>query len=232
SSPRELLNAIHDFLGVGEPAQFDKVCLTERVNPGESRQLTPKLRDVLRRIYGGRTRQLVDFIRREFALAPPEEWNDSLVWASDSRAACDGGPGPDDLCNRLAQFLDDDHLEEMLQQEERWAPHVVDSYLEWNLVEFRGRFYGVPQYLGPVDFFESAQRGNLPNNDASPTVGRGGHSMVIGETMAAAKAQIKERTGNWFSFRRRLRKNPLIASTKCLTHWLVKRASAARSSVN
>ncbi len=231
SSPRELLNAIHDFLSVGQPAQIDKASLTERVNPGESRQLSPELRDVLRRIYGGRTRQLVDFLRHEFALVPPAEWHDSLALSgADSSAAIAAGEKvPDHLCDRLAQSLSDEHLEDLLQQEERWTPHVVDSYLEWNVVEFRGRFYGVPQYLGPVDFFEGAQWDELRSNDAATTIGPRDCSLVIGDTLAAAKAQIKERDGNWRSFKRLLRKNPLVARTKCFTRWLVQRASTARS---
>ena len=105
SSPRVFLNAIFDFLGVEGPVQFDEAGLNELVNAGVSRRLTPELRDCLCRIYGGRTRQLVDFIRREFAIDPPVEWNESLAASKVDTIGShdDNDDSPDNLCYRLAQ---------------------------------------------------------------------------------------------------------------------------------
>jgi hypothetical protein len=158
SSPQGLLNAIFDFLGAGRSDQFDEAELNEQANPGVARALTVELRECLRSIYAGRTRQLIDFVRREFALEAPVEWNASLsglnVVAPASQA--DGGSA-DDVCSRLAQGVDDDQLAALLDLEEQWSPHIFESIPEWNLVQFRGRIYGVPWKIGPVDFFDPAQ---------------------------------------------------------------------------
>jgi|GEM_PF-2147371 len=158
SSPRELLNAICKFLGVDTKHEFDAAGLSERVNAGESRPLTGELRDCLRRIYGGRSRQLVEFLIREFAVQPPEQWNDSLTAVADG--TCDArndGSRVDDLCDRLGPSVDDRQLHDVLDSEEQWSPHVIESPNGWNLVQFRGHVYGVPWSVGPVDFFDPAQ---------------------------------------------------------------------------
>jgi hypothetical protein len=180
SSPRAFLNAIFDFLGVERLAQFDDALLHEQVNVGETRSLTPELRDVLRRIYAGRTRQLVDFIQREFAIDPPVEWNDLLAASevdTSGPPAADDNNSPDNLCYRLAPSVDDEQLEEW-QRAERLHPHLVASYLEWNIVEFRGQFYGVPCRFGSVDFFDRDQL-------ARPEI-------IVMETADGVRAQINQ----------------------------------------
>lgn len=159
SSPRDLLNSIFDFLGVERPVQFDDVGLSERVNAGVTRRLTPELRDYLHRIYGGRTRQLVDFLRREFAIEPPAEWNELLAAShADTFVSHDAGHmSPDNLCDSLAQSVDDEQLNSFLDLEEHGHPYVAQSYLDWNIIRFRGNYYGVPWSVGSVDFFDGAQ---------------------------------------------------------------------------
>jgi hypothetical protein len=157
SSPQALLNGIFDFLGVERVAQFVDARLSERVNAGVPRELTPELRTYLQRIYNGRTRQLAEFLRRELALEPPLEWNDSLARLDiDTPLAVDADmSSPDNLCHRMAESADDERLEELLDDSGR--PHIAESYEEWNIVEFRGRYYGVPRRIGPVDFFNRVQ---------------------------------------------------------------------------
>lgn len=167
-SPRVLLDAVFDFLGVERPAASEDASLNERVNAGEMRTLTAELRDCLFRIYGRRSKRLLKFIRRKFGLRPPASWNVTCAAPasrSDARHAV-----YDDLCSRLARSADDVRLGQLLQQAERGHPHIVEAHREWNIVEFRGRLYGFPWCRGPVDFFDPAQLSG-PEIVAAPTAG-------------------------------------------------------------
>ncbi|HLJ12737.1 MAG TPA: sulfotransferase domain-containing protein, partial [Planctomycetaceae bacterium] len=151
-APHELLDRIFDFLGVERLARVEEARVRERVNAGLSWRLTPELQRSLRRIYAGRTRQLADFLGHEFGTAPPAEWNDTLgaLETSESGPRASAAPvdavdsaGLDDLCDKLARSIDDSRLSELLHLAEEDHPQFLDSYREWNIVKFRGRFYGI-----------------------------------------------------------------------------------------
>ncbi len=156
-APRDLLNSVFDFLGLATPARIDDEALAERVNAGVSKHLTPELGDCLRRIYGKRTKQFVNFVKQQIALDPPAEWIDTLTPPGGLRRGEPALAEFDDLCSRLARSADDRFLENLLSQAERAHPQIIDSQENWNIVKFRERFYGVPWSVGSFDFFDAAQ---------------------------------------------------------------------------
>lgn len=156
-NPREFLNRVFDFLEISRPTHFEDADLHERVNPGLPLRLAPELLECLRRIYDGRTRQLVEFLRGEFAISPPPEWENTMARPDVGEiAAQHGDDGCESFCVRLAQSTSDAQFDELLKQEELLHPRLVESRSDWNILEFQGRFYGVPRAIGPIDFFNSA----------------------------------------------------------------------------
>lgn len=157
ASPRGLLNDIFNFLEVKRPALEHDTNLNERVNVGEARGLNHELRDCLRRIYARRTGKLLDFVRNELGIDAPPAWKAWLAAADFAPSRGTDDTIFDDLCSRLARSVNDRQLDYLLQQAERLHPHIVESRRDWNIVEFRGRFYGLPWRIGAVDFFDRPQ---------------------------------------------------------------------------
>lgn len=177
AEPEKLLAEIFGFLGIG-PFQVPEGKLEERVNEGLAVPLPDPLRQMLRSVYAGRTRELGDYLRDEFNVSIPESWSNTLSVDSASQQRSE----PMELA--AAREFDDEFLASLIEHErppER-PISLSDCYLGYNLFLFRDRVYALAGHLRE-GFLTAASDGELETAELS------GYCFN-GRTIAEVKEQL------------------------------------------
>jgi hypothetical protein len=133
--PERLFRDVLAFLGATDPAlDLSSLPLRERVLPGLPATIPVPVARFARRLLHRRSRELEGYLRRDFGLAPPSEW-DEILHAPEGLA--------DDAPAAFRRAQEDEYLCGVLAQEERFpdARRVVQTdYRGHWLVFDRGRF--------------------------------------------------------------------------------------------
>jgi hypothetical protein len=149
-SPECLLRGLFAFLGVEAGVDLSTLRLRERVLPGPVGPLSAPLRAFLQRLLHARSCALAAFLRDQFALEAPPEWQGSLAPPQGAPAAA----GPVTVFSRE---FDDRYLTQVLEHEDSLpsGPRLVlDGYRGYDAVYYRGRFYAFDRTLGAVHLQE------------------------------------------------------------------------------
>ena len=143
SRPDVLLRDIFRFLGVDPDLDLSGFPVRERVLAGPDGELPPDLAPYLRGILRGRTAELVDFLRSQFDLSAPPEWQATLTGPAEA---------PPDLL-AFRKDADDGYLGRVLQMEEAFATGyriVLTNYRGYDVAFYRGTLYGVLMARGAI----------------------------------------------------------------------------------
>jgi len=146
--PQEMLREIFAFLGVTPDVDFARFRVRERILPGLAGELSPALRRVLQGLLHDRTRELACFLREQYGLELPPEWQ-----ASFAEPSAVGGGRASPASAMFGREFDDRYLAQVLAQEETFpqSPRpVLAGYRGYNLVFFRGQLYALADHLGRV----------------------------------------------------------------------------------
>lgn len=136
--PLRLLRNVFEFLGVSQDVDLSTFPHAENILGGLPGELPPALRPFLRQLHGPRTRELASFLRQEFDLSLPTEWEAGR--ACDNACPETAGAAPPESVYRE---LDERQLAQVLWRGESLAPRpvpLVDDYRGYKLVFHRGRF--------------------------------------------------------------------------------------------
>jgi len=146
--PAQLLRDVFGFLGAGAGIDPSSFPLAEKVMRGLEIPLAPNMERFLHGLLHERTVELAAFLREQFGLEPPAEWQRVLTPVPpENRWAC--SPTPAAFRNEL----DDGYLSEVLAQEEGFLSAywgVQDDYRGYDIVFRRGKFYALSRTLGEV----------------------------------------------------------------------------------
>jgi hypothetical protein len=146
--PDRLLRNVFAFLGVAPDVDLATYPRGEKIFCGLPGELSPSLRRCLQQLHGGRTRELATFLREQFGLSLPPEWEAALAPAADDsdaeeRAASVVGPPL-----VFPPEFENPDLAAILQRGESLAPMpvtVLDVYRGHKIAFHRGQFVA----LGP-----------------------------------------------------------------------------------
>jgi Sulfotransferase domain len=175
TEPSGLLRDILRFLNVDPNIDLSGFPLEEHFLPGSSMALTPSLASTLHSLLQGRTEELAAYLRDNFKLALPPDWQTTLgnSTATDF-APSDGFPweaGEGSVARVMA-------MEETFPS----AFRFVEYYRGFTIVIYRGQMYSLPSSLGPHAIIAMDQS-RLKQLQADGTC-------ITGRTLAEVKERI------------------------------------------
>jgi len=139
--PRKLLRNVCKFLGVDQEVDLSAFPLAEKIFAGLPGKLSPSLRRSLQQLHCDRTRELAVFLREQFGLSLPSEWEANLAPAAKiSAGLAASAEAPPMMYPR--EFEEQD-LAAVLEQGESYAPMpmpIVEAYRGYKIVLHRGQF--------------------------------------------------------------------------------------------
>ena len=141
--PHTLLRNVFAFLGVDQEVDLSAFPHAEKIFRGVPGELSPSLKRCLQQLHGARTRELASFLREQFGLSLPPEWEANLSAAGDVAEEEDrraSGAGPPMVFPREFEGRS---LAPVIRRGESLAPEptpVLDAYREFKIVFHRERF--------------------------------------------------------------------------------------------
>ncbi|MGA2253904.1 MAG: sulfotransferase domain-containing protein [Thermoguttaceae bacterium] len=141
--PHKLLRNVFAFLGVTPDVDLSAFPHAKKIFCGLPGELSPSLRRCLEQLHGDRTRELASFLREQFGLSLPSEWEANLAPAGEvpgeeRRTASTEGPPmvfPREIAGQ--------DLAAVLERGESLAPmpvSVLDAYRGYKFAFHRGQF--------------------------------------------------------------------------------------------
>ncbi len=141
--PVEMLRQVFAFLGVELDVDFSTFPVSERILQGQQGELTPRLEAALHRLLYARTIETVGFIRDQFNLIAPSEWQRTLTPPSD--------PLVEPLPKPFRPEVEQTYLHRVLELEEQFqSAHrpINKGYRGYDIVYYRGQLLAIPQDIG------------------------------------------------------------------------------------
>ncbi|MBI3862012.1 MAG: sulfotransferase domain-containing protein [Planctomycetia bacterium] len=136
-SPRATLHQLFKFLGVDEGFADSSDVALEAANVGLTHQMPARVAAHLTRLYGPRTRELAEFLAREFDLQVPNSWHAVL----DDQAQSSGE------CHAVIDWqVDDARLRAVLARDD--LTHL--DFLGFQVIERGSGFMAYRTSLGPL----------------------------------------------------------------------------------
>ncbi len=157
-NPHQLLADILHFLEI-EETPFGQLPIHNRINPGVPAELPQPLEDTLQAIYRDRTAQLCEFIKSEFGMVPPVEWQRTLRNGSRTSASCP-------MERVAAREFDDRYLSTVLEDVRRYEHRpgtfypLYYPYLGYRTFIFEGKVCAFEPDLS-FDFTQTKDRNHL-----------------------------------------------------------------------
>ncbi len=167
--PHRLLRNVFAFLGVAPDVDLSAFPHGEKIFCGLPGELSPPLRRCLQQLHGGRTRELASFLREQFGLSLPSEWEANLASAdvAEAEGCAASGEGPPMVFPR--EFEKQNLAAVLARGESRTPPPVLilDVYRGSKIVFYRERFLVLnPEYsfaqlreLGPAELEQYGDHG-------------------------------------------------------------------------
>jgi hypothetical protein len=158
-APQQLLRDLFGFLRVDANVDLGRFRLSERVLVGPGGDLRAGPRRFLEQLFHDRTVELAAFLREEFGIQPPPEWQATLASSGEASPTIflPGAPAA------FQRERDDSYLADVLAQEETFPsayPPLLDGFRGYLVVFHRGRLYGLDNSLRYLDI-ENTDAGEL-----------------------------------------------------------------------
>ena len=178
--PQKLLAEVFSFLGIS-PIDVKKPVLQERVNEGLHIPLSDSLLQSLRQVYGGRTRQLANYLRDEFGVSLPDAWSNTLAGEASASPEL---AGPMQVA--AEHEFDNEFLARVVAYERPTDQPMsfADHFLGYNLFLFRDRVYALAGHLRE-GFLPSATAAEHAMAEHSGYCLNGGTVMEVKERIAS-----------------------------------------------
>jgi len=122
NDPKKLLDEIFDFLGVEKEVDWATFRISERIFEGIKRELPENFKPYLRDIYNERTRHLAKFLKEQFNIDIPNEWQNTFYYSNGDMQECRNSD--------IFQRLDELHLIDLLNMENDYmtvGPAVIEK---------------------------------------------------------------------------------------------------------
>ncbi len=158
--PKSLLRDLFTFLDVDAEVDLSAFNVSERVLVGQAGELSPQLARFVHQLLHERTRELACYLREQFDLEPPSEWDTTLELADDSTSpAAKKWVHPPRQVTVFEREFDDSFLARVLDHEKTTFASipflVLEGYCGYNIVCYRRELYALAQTLGPFRLNES-----------------------------------------------------------------------------
>lgn len=141
--PVEMLRDMFAFLGADPHVDLSTFPISERILQGPEGKLSPQLEETLRRLLYDRAAETIEFLREQFGLVPPNEWQRTLTPPSE--------PLIDLLPGAFRSETEHEQLRRVLSQEEQFHSAyrpIYNGYCGYNLIFYRGWLIAAPQETG------------------------------------------------------------------------------------
>lgn len=173
--PDALLRDIFRFLNVDSELDLSVFPVKERFLQGSTLCLPPALATILGSLLRDRTNELFDYLKNNFNLEPPQEWQTTLQQSSGTERFA---------LEPFQRDCDEEYLAGIAAREETFASafRFIETYRGFNIVIYRGRMYALPRSLGRNAIFaiDQAKIQQLQNEG----------SCIVGRTFAEVKERI------------------------------------------
>lgn len=178
--PVEMFKEIIAFLGADPDVDLTTFPIHQRILQGQPGELTPHLEEALRRLLYTRTMETVEFLRRQFGLVPPHEWQRTLTPPTE--------PLVDPLPRPFHLDMESTHLCRVLAQEEWFLSSyrlIYHGDRGYDIVLFRRQLIAIPHAM-EADQFLAGGGAALAQLIAEGTC-------LIAPTLAELKEQVISR---------------------------------------
>jgi hypothetical protein len=176
--PGELLREIFHFLGADATIDLMQFPLRERFLSGDELDIPPRLKPCLRGLLRSRSQELAGFLKDNFALETPAEWQTTLDENAEAERV------NEDFFERQS---DDRFVAELASLEETFGSSYreIEVYRGYNIVYCRDKLYAC---------VESIDRRAIPSMDQSALQDYQARGMcIVGSSLNELKEQISVR---------------------------------------
>jgi hypothetical protein len=190
SQPVEMLRKVFTFLGADPNVDVSTFPISERILKGPPGELTSRLEAALHRRLYARTVETVEFLREQFDLIPPREWQRTLAPPADSRV--------DSLPEPFRPEKEHTHLIRVLEQEEQFPfayRQICLGYCGYDIVFYRRRLIAIPGEIG------AARIPDLGESVLSQLLSEG--TCLLAPTLAELKEQVRNKVVDEYQSRLR-----------------------------